>query len=310
MTGVDPAVDELERLAREVLPLLEQAEDHAGLAYVWFVLGVGVANARARYEDWAYAAEQELRHARLAGRRTISHFSIADPLVFGPRPADDALRTIDGLLPENPHPFPLLCRAWLLTMLGRFDEADQIAHAAGARLLDVTGDDAGDAVLGHIAATAGRHEDAAAHLRRYCDKAEASGLGGFLSAFAPTLGRSLCMLGRYDEAEPLGRLGRELGEELDPASQRSGDRCRRSSTPIVATFRGRGTRPRSGAVSDRSDGLNMQGDALCDLAGVLEAAGRNDEAAEAFIQALDRYDRKRNVAQAVTVRDRLAALRG
>ena len=34
---MDPAVDELEVLARKTLPLLEQAQDHAGLAYVWRV---------------------------------------------------------------------------------------------------------------------------------------------------------------------------------------------------------------------------------------------------------------------------------
>ena len=135
------------------------------------MLGFGVANWRGRYEDWAHAAEQELRHARLAGRRTMGYYSVGDALVFGPRPADEALRTIDGLLPENPHPWPLLCRAWLLTMLARFDEAAEIAREASGRLLDLTGDDAGDAVLGQIAATAGRHEDAAVHLRRFCDVA-------------------------------------------------------------------------------------------------------------------------------------------
>ena len=32
------------------------------------------------------------------------------------------------------------------------------------------------------------------------------------------------------------------------------------------------------ALAEQTDGLNMQGDALCDLAQVLQAAGRNDEA--------------------------------
>ena len=50
----------------------------------------------------------------------------------------------------------------------------------------------------------------------------------------------------------------------------------------------------------------MQGDALCDLAEVLRAAGRSDEAAAALAQALERYERKHNLAQAAQVRDRLA----
>ena len=70
-------------------------------------------------------------------------------------------------------------------------------------------------MLGDIAATAGDHENAAAHLRRFCDLLEARGQRGFLSTFAPLLGRSLCALGRHDEAEPLAQLGRELGDEQD-----------------------------------------------------------------------------------------------
>ena len=48
----DPDVDEVERLAREALTAFEKADDHAALAYVWFVLGFGVANFRGRYDDW------------------------------------------------------------------------------------------------------------------------------------------------------------------------------------------------------------------------------------------------------------------
>ena len=42
---------------------------------------------------------------------------------------------------------------------------------------------------------------------------------GLLSTYAPKLGRSLCELGRYDEAEPLAELGRELGDEGDYVTQ-------------------------------------------------------------------------------------------
>ena len=131
--AADPAIDELERLARKALPLLEQAEDHAGLVHVWQALGYGVANFRGRFEDWAHASEQALRHARLAGQRNSHLFRLETALALGPRPADEALRTLDALLPENPHPRLLLRRAWLLTMLARFDEAARIAREAGER---------------------------------------------------------------------------------------------------------------------------------------------------------------------------------
>ncbi len=113
----DPAIDEVETLVRAALPLLEKAEDHAGLAYAWDALTMGVFNWRCHFEDYAHAAEQARHHAQLAGQRRSKLFRLDHALVYGPRPADEALRTIDELLPANPHPSVLLVRAWLLTML-------------------------------------------------------------------------------------------------------------------------------------------------------------------------------------------------
>ena len=63
------------------------------------------------------------------------------------------------------------------------------------------------------------------------------------------------------------------------------------------------------AIAERTDGLNYQGDAFCDLAEVLAAAGRTDEAAEALEQALERYERKKNLAMVAQVTPRLEKLR-
>jgi hypothetical protein len=52
----------------------------------------------------------------------------------------------------------------------------------------------------------------------------------------------------------------------------------------------------------------MQGDALCDLADVLAAAGCGDEAAAALAQAFERYERKHNLAMTRQVRERLSEL--
>ena len=51
------------------------------------------------------------------------------------------------------------------------------------------------------------------------------------------------------------------------------------------------------ALTEHMDALNYQGDALCDLAEVLHAAGRTEEAA-ALEQALERYELKKNLARA------------
>jgi tetratricopeptide (TPR) repeat protein len=63
------------------------------------------------------------------------------------------------------------------------------------------------------------------------------------------------------------------------------------------------------AIAERTDSLNNQGDALCDLAEVLAAAGRGDEAAGALEQALERYERKKNLAMVTQVRPKLKELR-
>jgi len=305
------ALDELELLARKALPPLEQAGNHAGLVHVWYALGFGVANARGRLEDHAHASEQALRHARLAGQRTSHLFHLDDAIADGPRPADDALRTLDALLPDNPSPRLLLVRAWLLSMLARFDEAARIAREAGEHWRELTGDDWVDVYLARIAATAGRHEDAAAHLRRFCDLLEARGLRSFLSTYAPLRGRSLCALGRHDEAEPLARTGRELGDEQDATTQA----LWRQVQALVNARRGQHTQAEqlareAVAITERTDALNWQGDALCDLADVLHAAGQSDEAAAALAQALERYVQKKNLAMSAQVRERLAERQG
>ena len=65
--AVDPDVDELNALAHDALPLLEQAPgDHAGLV-TWMALGYGVANCRGRLRDLVLRMDEVLEDVR---RRT------------------------------------------------------------------------------------------------------------------------------------------------------------------------------------------------------------------------------------------------
>jgi class 3 adenylate cyclase len=301
----ETALAELDALASAALPLLEQTHDHAGLVHVYTAMGES-ANHHARWGEWAERREQAAAHARLAGQHPSQPAGTAYQYVIGPEPADDLLRRLDHFPMESSHPALLLNRARLLAMLDRGDEAWRLALQASERLHELTGGDAGDRFVAEVATLVGDHETASARLRVDCDRLEAQHLLSRLSTYAAMLGRSLSALGRYGEAESLAQRARSLGDEEDVITQA----LWRQVQARVDSDRGRHAEAVSRAreavtIAEQTDGLNLHGDALCDLAEVLTAAGRSDEAAETLIQALDCYERKRNLAMARRVRERL-----
>jgi tetratricopeptide (TPR) repeat protein len=192
-------------------------------------------------------------------------------------------------------------------MLGRFDEARVDSIAAGEQMRGLGRHDAEWSwQLAYIATLAGDHESAAVSMRSFCDFLEARGNLALLSTYAPMLGRSLCALGRYDEAEPLARRGCELGAADDIITQA----LWRQVQARVLAHRGESTEAErlardAVAILEQTEALNGQGDALCDLAEVLEKGGKRDEASAAWGEALDRYERKRNYAAAAQLRRRV-----
>jgi tetratricopeptide (TPR) repeat protein len=227
----------------------------------------------------------------------------------GPERADELLREFDRPLPGRSYPGHLLNRACLLAMLDRHSEAWVVALDASDRLRELTGDHGAEYCLAEIATLGGDHEAAARYSRTYYEWVEEHHFTGILSTWAPTLGRSLCALGRHEEAEPLAQQGRALGDPQDVATQA----LWRQVQALVHAHRGQHAEAErlareAVAIVEETDGLNMQGDALCDLADVLAAAGRGDEAAAALAQAFERYERKHNLAMTRQVRERLSEL--
>ena len=122
-------------------------------------------------------------------------------------------------------------------------------------------------------------------------------------------GRALCELGRNDEAKLLAQQARELGDPEDVMTQH----VWRQAQALVESARGRHSEAERLAreavdLSRRSDSPLSQGNALFDLAEVLEAANRHDEATAAYRDALERYERKQIIPLARRTRERLAAL--
>ena len=305
--------EEVEACVNEALPLLDQAGDHACLSHVWAAFGWGVASVRGQYAEWTRAAGEALRHARLAGQRPTHLFFLEVALVVGPMPADEALETLDAALQDVPHASALVVRSDLLAMLGRFEEAWPSARDASDRLRELAAgpQGAGEYTLAEIAGLEGNYALAAQYMQDYCDFLSEHGQHALLSTFAPWLGRFLCALGRFDDAEPRAEMGRELGDEHDVLSQS----LWRQVQARVDSHRGRREKAEAlareaVAMIEQTDALNFQGAALSDLAEVLVAAGRPDAAVATLGEALERYERKLNASAAGQVRARLQALTG
>jgi class 3 adenylate cyclase len=304
-----PPIDELEALASSALPLLERSRDHAGLVHVWNAASE-VAMHRGRWGWRAEGLERAIEHARLAGRPPTHWVGLVFSYVLGPDPADEVLRRLDRLPPESRGPRLDLNRARLLAMLDRPAEAWSLALRATERLRELSTDDHGDQHVANIAILLNDHETAARHLAIFCAWLEQHHQRNLLSTYAPMLGRSLCALGRHGEAEALARQGRKLGDEQDGTTQA----LWRQVQALVHAARGEHADAErlareAVAITETTDGLNYQGDALCDLAEVLAASGRGALAAASLTQALDRYERKSNVAMVRRVHERFAELR-
>ena len=131
-----------------------------------------VADWRGRYEEWAQARGR--RWTRAPRRQTLTRLFALEGAPHGARPADEALRALDGFRPEVPTPGLQLTRAWLLAMLGRFEEAwrsSRTPPSGGPRSSATTA----YTVLAELATLAGDHEAAARYLRTHCDELEGAG---------------------------------------------------------------------------------------------------------------------------------------
>ena len=181
-------------------------------------------------------------------------------------------------------------------MLDRFDEAWPLGLAADERLRPLRGE-AEEIWLGAIAALEGDHQTAAHYFRRALKYDENSGNDAAVAGLAPLLARELYALDCYDEAGPLAELGRRVANESDVWAQA----LWRQAQALLDAAAGRNDEAErlageAIAIADRTDALNWQGDAHGDLAHGIAAAGRTDEANAALEHALDRYERKHNLA--------------
>jgi tetratricopeptide (TPR) repeat protein len=296
--------EEAEQLLRAALPLLEARQDHAALAQIWFSLANGPYNFSGRNEQALQATERARDYETLAGLpHQRADFLHAFALVFGPCPVAEALTRLETLTRSGMTDMP---RAILLAMSDKVAEARELARSAEEYARERGGMPHQD--LGEFEDIVGDHEAAAeqyAIAREWISRHVRSGEIGYALTQE---GRELALAGRYEEAEERLAQSREHRQR-----SRDGEALRLQLTALVAAHRGEHADAELLAREAlthilETDSPKLQGDTYCDLAEVLEAAGRRDEAVAAWQEALDRYERKGVIPLARRVRERLALL--
>jgi tetratricopeptide (TPR) repeat protein len=309
--------DELEEARRT----FEELRDDAALATVWTELGM-IEWMPCRYDRATLAADHAIEHARRSGDKRLLDNALV-PLIagqmFGLATPDEGLRTLDELRDDLSdsrlhESIVLSVRAMYVAMEGSFQEARRLM-ALAREVAEAIG--AGFALaahaeqLGHIEFYAGDDEASERAFRFNYESLEGMGDEGHKSTAAALLGRMLCDLGRFEEAEEYVEIALRIGAEDDLATQVPA----RSTQALVHAARGefadaeRLAREAVAMFAD-AESPNFQGDAWMDLAQVLRMAGKTGEAGEAAGEALAFYERKGNRPASATARAFIDALPG
>jgi tetratricopeptide (TPR) repeat protein len=238
---------------------------------------------------------------------------------FGPTPVAEGLVICEETL-ERVKGQPAL-EAWVCESLSRLEAMqgnDEAARAAINRARSVAQELGATHTLASMSLAAADVEwyagDIAAAEREIRSGYEAfsrSGAMSYRATWAAWLAVSLISLGRDEgEALDLTRESESLAGEDDITAQvpwrgaRARILARRGETEDAERIAREAVE-----IVERTDWLNMQGDAQMALADVLRLAGRGDDATESAGRALERYEQKGNIVAAGWARTLLEDLR-
>jgi tetratricopeptide (TPR) repeat protein len=226
---------------------------------------------------------------------------LALPALAGPRPVTEAIQVCEGLWARvqgnrRAQGFVLTHKAQLLAMVGLFDEARQTLADAGAVLHEagIKRWIAGTAIAaGFIEAEAGNLIEAERNLRDGGERGPNS-VRNDRAYVGPYLARVLCDQGRYQEAlEEVTLLDNDARTSLDVDTNiyQLGARAR-AMAGIGQTDDAERLAREAVAIGATTDCLALHGDALSDLAHVLAATGKLEQAAIAAREAIRLYEAK------------------
>ncbi|HET6684477.1 MAG TPA: adenylate/guanylate cyclase domain-containing protein, partial [Gaiella sp.] len=304
--------------AKRAIPVFEAVGDDAGLARAWRIVQ-WVHTSACRFEETAQAASRAMEHARRAGDRRQegrAGTAYAMAALYGPTPVDEAIARCEEVLERSrgdrrTEGLVMCFSASLRAMQGDFGEARQLVGRARATLEEIGGTlMAASTSLDSYAVEwlAGDLEAAERDLRRDYEALAALKETYLMPTVAGCLARTLCLQGRFDDADEFARVAEAVAAADDVSSQALW-RTARAQVLAKAGDVDAGVVLASEAVDllRATDFLVTLGDALTEFASVLEDAARGSDAAAALAEAVVLYDRKGNAVAAAAVRDRLAA---
>jgi class 3 adenylate cyclase/tetratricopeptide (TPR) repeat protein len=318
---VDPSasLDEVSAEADRAVPILEEADDHLGLATAWRIRN-WVAHQRHRHAEALEARERAYEHAHLAGDPSeIGDLStMAASIMYGPTPVREGIRRCQEILEQvkssrGSEGFVLGFLGILHAMDGHADRGRELiarASAIGQELgLRLTGTATRSYWMGVLELLSGDLAAAEREFRQGYEILDEMGEGNFRSTIAARLARVLCALGRFDEAEGFAQISRDIASADDIASQvvwrgaQARVMARRGQTQEAESLATEAV-----ALASETDALNLHGDALVDLADAQRTAGHVATAAASLRLALELYERKGNTMSARATRAALEAL--
>jgi class 3 adenylate cyclase/tetratricopeptide (TPR) repeat protein len=304
--------------AEQAIAVLEQSDDHVGLAKAYRLLCLAHGTA-GRFQEFMTAGERDLHHSTLAGdrrgqMRAVTARAIAGD--YGPEPVPSAITQCEEALAlaagnRRSEAIVMSYLAELEALNGNFENARKLCSRARAML-----EDAGAGVhassistfSGPVELLAEDPAGAEEELRRDYEALAQMGETYFASTIAALRAEALYRLGRHDEAESFTRKAEELASEDDVWTQ-SIWRCvraklfvRNGGTPSQAIPLTR----RAIEIVRTADAPVWLANALRDSADVFEACGDAAEAKELLAQALALYERKQATVPAEQVRMQLA----
>jgi class 3 adenylate cyclase/tetratricopeptide (TPR) repeat protein len=312
LSDPDGWTEEALREADRAIPVLEEVGDHLGLARAYRLLGE-VHGTACHFELAERSVQQSMDEARLANdhRQELRNLpAYATSALYGPMPVSEAIERCERVLEQAPGDLRaeglVNCTlAQLHAMAGRFTEARGF-YQRGQRIFRDLG---GQLLMGStsidsasVELLAGDPEAALRQLEADDEALAAMGERYLRSSVAALMAQAELAAGHPQRADEYADRCRQLAtpEDIEPQAAWRGVRAR------VLAAAGYIAEAESLArlavdLTEQTDGLGMQAGALVDLAVVLAASGRIDEANQAASEAIRRYEQKGNVVASAAV---------